>query len=299
MIVLGHGEAAARPPVSRRSGSATCWAATAASCRCFSNRLGGRSGHRDAPGYAPILHAHPGGGTASCFMPRRSGRAAACIVLDMGEQIRMVDMARNLIRQAGLVPETDVKIVFTGLRPGEKIAEELVSGNEQLQPSDIASVSRVRRSPPVKDLAQLVKALEEMAVAGQADRVVAALRSLAAAGVPHLEKVVLEEETSVLAAGEARIPCPNCKVGAISRSRARRPAERLRKRLTAQRLYRCDRCGWRGWHQHSEPLGSTRLQQQSPPDLSALDAGTSNLSHSPVPTTAGLTRRRGFSPRDL
>jgi len=47
-------------------------------------------------------------------------------ILDMGEPIKIVDLAENLIHMAGLMPEVDIKIKFTGLRPGEKLYEELL-----------------------------------------------------------------------------------------------------------------------------------------------------------------------------
>jgi len=51
-------------------------------------------------------------------------------ILDMGQCVRIVDMARDLIRLHGLEPETDVPIVYTGLRPGEKLYEELITAGE-------------------------------------------------------------------------------------------------------------------------------------------------------------------------
>jgi O-antigen biosynthesis protein WbqV len=66
---------------------------------------------------------------ASLGMDNQSYRGRI-FVLDMGDPIKIVDLARQMIRLAGLKPEIDVKIVFTGLRPGEKLAEEIFHSAE-------------------------------------------------------------------------------------------------------------------------------------------------------------------------
>ena len=54
-------------------------------------------------------------------------------ILDMGEPVKIVDLAENLIRVAGLIPHEDIKIEFTGLRPGEKLFEELLLDEEGIE----------------------------------------------------------------------------------------------------------------------------------------------------------------------
>ena len=57
-------------------------------------------------------------------------------VLDMGEPVKIVDLARNLIRLSGHTPDEDIKIEYTGLRPGEKLYEEKLMAEEGLEKTD-------------------------------------------------------------------------------------------------------------------------------------------------------------------
>ena len=62
-------------------------------------------------------------------------RDGGIFVLDMGEPVKIVDLARQMIRLAGLRPEIDVKIAFSGMRPGEKLFEEIFHGREPPVPT--------------------------------------------------------------------------------------------------------------------------------------------------------------------
>ncbi len=62
--------------------------------------------------------------------------ATSLYILDMGEPVKIVDLAEQMVRLAGHTPHEDIKITFTGLRPGEKLTEELVYTHEALQPTE-------------------------------------------------------------------------------------------------------------------------------------------------------------------
>lgn len=61
------------------------------------------------------------------------GRGGEIFILDMGEPVKIVTLAKDMITLSGLVPDVDIKIVFTGLRPGEKLYEELLTDGEEIK----------------------------------------------------------------------------------------------------------------------------------------------------------------------
>ena len=76
------------------------------------------------------------------------GHGEDVFVLDMGEQIKVADLAKNMIVLSGLVPDQDIRIVYTGLRPGEKLFEELFEETEQVEPTSHPKIQRAVKHGP-------------------------------------------------------------------------------------------------------------------------------------------------------
>lgn len=85
---------------------------------------------------------------ACCLVMEAStlGNGGEIFVFDMGKPVKILDLARNMIRLAGYTPEKDIQIVFTGLRPGEKLYEELLNQKELTLPTSNSKImiARVR-----------------------------------------------------------------------------------------------------------------------------------------------------------
>ncbi|NQV56421.1 MAG: polysaccharide biosynthesis protein [Rhodospirillales bacterium] len=82
------------------------------------------------------------------------------LVLDMGEPVRILDLAKQMIRLAGFTPDEDIKIEFIGPRPGEKLFEELLHSGEKLEPT--AQEGIFQASPRISDLQTAIKNIEAL-----------------------------------------------------------------------------------------------------------------------------------------
>ena len=88
-------------------------------------------------------------------------------MLDMGEPVKIVDLAKNLIRLSGYKPYEDIDIEFTGLRPGEKLYEELLMSEEGLQGTENQLIHIGK--PIEMDEKRFLRQLEELQKAANED----------------------------------------------------------------------------------------------------------------------------------
>ena len=92
------------------------------------------------------------------------GKGGETFILDMGEPVRIVDLARDLITLSGFVPDVDVKIEYSGLRPGEKLHEELSHADEHADRTGHAKIFIGRGEPrPWEELTAAIERLRAMA----------------------------------------------------------------------------------------------------------------------------------------
>ena len=100
-------------------------------------------------------------------------------LLDMGQPIKVLDLARNLIILSGLEPDVDIPIHFIGLRPGEKLHEELLTSGEGVQRTEVGKVfvTQPERVPPEFLLSQ-IEALRLAAAASDSKAILSALGQL-------------------------------------------------------------------------------------------------------------------------
>ncbi len=99
-------------------------------------------------------------------------------VLDMGKPIRIAEIAANLITMAGHIPDEEIAIVYTGLRSGEKLHEELLTEDEELNVQVRNRISVAKSPPPPADLDRWLAVLRELADDGNSERLLGAIQKL-------------------------------------------------------------------------------------------------------------------------
>ncbi len=108
---------------------------------------------------------------------RSSAGAGRVYVLDMGEPVRIADLARQMILLAGLRPDEDIKIAYTGLRPGEKLFEEVIHNAESAEKTDHDRILLASpRTPGLNAVGALIDELSEAAQAGDEEAIIALIR---------------------------------------------------------------------------------------------------------------------------
>jgi FlaA1/EpsC-like NDP-sugar epimerase len=88
------------------------------------------------------------------------GRGGEVFVLNMGEPVKIAQLARQLIRMSGKAPDKDIKIEYSGLRPGEKLADELFHNDETPSKSTHDKILQAQGRPV--DSAIVLEAIEAM-----------------------------------------------------------------------------------------------------------------------------------------
>lgn len=116
-------------------------------------------------------------------------------LLDMGEPVRIEDLARRLIRLSGMTPERDIEIRFTGRRPGEKLAEMLAL--DPLRPTVNEKIFEVRLDQPgAQALMDAIHELEGFASTGQRGKLFALIGDLVGGKMGQADSVTVIEEES-------------------------------------------------------------------------------------------------------
>jgi FlaA1/EpsC-like NDP-sugar epimerase len=151
------------------------------------------------------------------------GNRGDVFVLDMGEQVRILDVAEQLIRLSGLRPGIDVSIRFVGLRPGEKLEEELLTDSERTRLTEHRKIFRLELDPvDPAAVAASIEELDRLCHAGTPELIRAALARL----VPEYRTFTPEAlPTAEPVTGHRAVAAPIAPSAPRRESQARRPFE--------------------------------------------------------------------------
>ncbi len=113
------------------------------------------------------------------LMAAAAGKGGEIFVLDMGKQIKIVDLAENLIRLSGFIPYKEIKIKFIGLRAGEKLYEELFDKSEKIIPTSREKLRIAVAIPPSEeDLNEVIIKLKRIVRNNYAHEVIPTIQKI-------------------------------------------------------------------------------------------------------------------------
>jgi FlaA1/EpsC-like NDP-sugar epimerase len=122
------------------------------------------------------------------------GKGGEIFVLDMGEPVKIVDLARELITLSGLRPGEDIDIVFTGIRPGEKLYEELSIEGEDMQLTKHPKIRILKNIPMDRDaLRDGIEQLIEISQTRGRDEIISKIRELVPEYKNHNTEFVIQQ----------------------------------------------------------------------------------------------------------
>lgn len=130
------------------------------------------------------------------------GKGGEIYVFDMGKPVKIIDLAHQLIRLTGLIPEVDIKIKFTGLRPGEKLYEELLADKETTLPTHHEKIMIAKASHCFdKSKLSLLNSLNKNIRESKTNKSLIALHSL----VPEYSSAITKNNLDTSAATKQRL----------------------------------------------------------------------------------------------
>jgi len=134
------------------------------------------------------------------------GNGGEVFVLDMGEPVKIVDLARDLVTLSGFRPGEDIEVVFTGMRPGEKLFEELATTGENMMPTRHAKISIWKNDPPDEPhLNEAIGRLVKLADRAALEEIVETLKEIVPEYVGDVDSLELHEQyTAQNGGGDAK-----------------------------------------------------------------------------------------------
>jgi FlaA1/EpsC-like NDP-sugar epimerase len=116
------------------------------------------------------------------------GKGGEVLVLDMGEQVKIYDVACELIRLSGLEPHKDIPIIFTGVRPGEKLFEEVLTAEEGVEPTVHRKIfkAKIKRSSSEEILNEKIERLKNFAQTQDRAAIIRTLQEIVPTFKPQL-----------------------------------------------------------------------------------------------------------------